>query len=113
MSPSEIEVHPAAVKEARKAYRWYLRRSATAAGRFKAALQAALSKSSSRPTAGRPICTERAIVFSAVVDLLSCTATEGSVCRSWPWRTARNGPDTGKGANSARSKDPEKKGTAS
>jgi plasmid stabilization system protein ParE len=44
MSPSEIEFHPAAVKEARKAYRWYLRRSATAAGRFKAALEAAIKQ---------------------------------------------------------------------
>ncbi len=44
MSPSQIELHPAAVKEARKAYRWYLRRSAAAAGRFKAALEAAVEQ---------------------------------------------------------------------
>jgi plasmid stabilization system protein ParE len=44
MSPSQIEFHPAAVKEARTAYRWYLRRSAAAAGRFKAALEAAIEQ---------------------------------------------------------------------
>ncbi len=36
MIPAEIDVHPAAVTEARQAYRWYLRRSAQAASRFQA-----------------------------------------------------------------------------
>ncbi len=44
MSPSQIDLHPGAIKEARAAYRWYLRRSAAAAGRFKAALEAAIAQ---------------------------------------------------------------------
>jgi len=44
MIPPEIDLHPAAVKEARKAYRWYLRRSAVAARRFQAAFEAALEQ---------------------------------------------------------------------
>jgi len=44
MSPIQIEFHPGAIKEARTAYRWYLRRSAAAAGRFKAALEAAIDQ---------------------------------------------------------------------
>jgi toxin ParE1/3/4 len=44
MIPSSIDLHPAAVKEARTAYRWYLRRSATAAARFQAAFEAALEQ---------------------------------------------------------------------
>ncbi len=42
MTPAAIDFHPAAVREARAAYRWYLRRSTAAAGRFRAALEAAL-----------------------------------------------------------------------
>jgi hypothetical protein len=34
MIPSEIDIHPTAINEARQAYRWYLRRSAAAASRF-------------------------------------------------------------------------------
>jgi len=49
MMPSEIEIHPAAVQEARKAYRWYLRRSAAAARRFQAAFDAALEQITQSP----------------------------------------------------------------
>jgi plasmid stabilization system protein ParE len=49
MTPSEIDIHPAAVKEARKAYRWYLRRSAAAANRFQAAFEAALEQIAQSP----------------------------------------------------------------
>jgi plasmid stabilization system protein ParE len=49
MIPPEIEIHPAAVKETRKAYRWYLRRSAGAARRFEAALEAALEHIAQSP----------------------------------------------------------------
>jgi plasmid stabilization system protein ParE len=49
MSPSEIDLHPVAVKEARAAYRWYLRRSAMAAARFRAAFEAALSQIAQAP----------------------------------------------------------------
>jgi plasmid stabilization system protein ParE len=49
MIPSEIDVHPAAVREARKAYRWYLRRSAAAAHRFQAAFEAALEQIAQAP----------------------------------------------------------------
>ena len=45
----EIELHPAAVEEARKAYRWYLRRSAAAARRFRVALEAALEQIAQSP----------------------------------------------------------------
>jgi plasmid stabilization system protein ParE len=44
MIPSKIEIHPATIGEARKAYRWYLRRSAAAAGRFQAAFDAAIEQ---------------------------------------------------------------------
>lgn len=49
MIPTEIDIHPAAVKEARKAYRWYLRRSAGAANRFQAALESALEQIAQAP----------------------------------------------------------------
>jgi plasmid stabilization system protein ParE len=49
MIPAEIDIHPAAVKEASKAYRWYLRRSAGAANRFQAALEAALEQIAHSP----------------------------------------------------------------
>jgi len=49
MIPPEIDIHPAAVAEARNAYRWYLRRSAVAASRFRAAFQAALEQIASSP----------------------------------------------------------------
>jgi toxin ParE1/3/4 len=49
MIPPEIDVHPAAVKEARGAYRWYLRRSAAAANRFQTALEAALEQIAQTP----------------------------------------------------------------
>jgi len=49
MIPPELDFHPAAVKEARKAYRWYLRRSAWAASRFRAALEAALEQIAETP----------------------------------------------------------------
>lgn len=42
MIPPTIDFHPAAIKEARQAYRWYLRRSDSAARRFQAAFEAAL-----------------------------------------------------------------------
>jgi plasmid stabilization system protein ParE len=42
--PNEIDIHPAAIKEARKAYRWYLRRSPSAASRFQAAFEAAIEQ---------------------------------------------------------------------
>jgi plasmid stabilization system protein ParE len=44
MIPPELDIHPAAVKESRKAYRWYLRRSPAAASRFQVALEAALEQ---------------------------------------------------------------------
>jgi plasmid stabilization system protein ParE len=47
--PSEIEIHPAAVTEARQAYRWYVRRSAAAARRFQAAFDAALEQIAQTP----------------------------------------------------------------
>jgi toxin ParE1/3/4 len=47
--PSQIDLHPAAVKEARKAYRWYFRRSATAASRFRAAFEAGLEQIAQSP----------------------------------------------------------------
>ena len=49
MTPPGIDFHPAAVREARKAYRWYGRRSAAAANRFQAALQAALDQIAQTP----------------------------------------------------------------
>jgi toxin ParE1/3/4 len=49
MIPSEIEIHPAAILEARKAYCWYLRRSPAAAGRFQAAFDAALEQIAQSP----------------------------------------------------------------
>jgi plasmid stabilization system protein ParE len=49
MIPLDMEFHPAAVKEARSAYRWYLRRSAWAAGRFQTALEAALEQIAQSP----------------------------------------------------------------
>lgn len=49
MVPPEIDLHPAAVKEARAAYRWYVRRSAGAAERFQAALEAALEQIAQSP----------------------------------------------------------------
>jgi toxin ParE1/3/4 len=49
MIPSEVDIHPAAVREARKAYRWYLRRSAGAASRFQAAFDAALEQIAQSP----------------------------------------------------------------
>jgi plasmid stabilization system protein ParE len=49
MMPPEIDIHPGAVKEARKAYRWYLRRSAGAARRFRIALEAALAQIGQAP----------------------------------------------------------------
>jgi toxin ParE1/3/4 len=49
MIPPEIDIHPAAVKEARQAYRWYLRRSAAAASRFQAAFEAALEQIAQAP----------------------------------------------------------------
>jgi plasmid stabilization system protein ParE len=49
MIPSKIDLHPVAVKEARAAYHWYLRRSAMAAARFRAAFEAALKQIARTP----------------------------------------------------------------
>jgi plasmid stabilization system protein ParE len=49
MIPLEIDFHPAAIKEGRKAFRWYLKRSATAAARFQEAFEAALEQISRTP----------------------------------------------------------------
>jgi plasmid stabilization system protein ParE len=49
MIPFEIVVHPAAIKEARQAYRWYLRHSAAAASRFQAALVSAVAQIAESP----------------------------------------------------------------
>jgi plasmid stabilization system protein ParE len=49
MIPPEIDIHPSAVTEGRKAYRWYLRRSISAARRFQAALEAALVQIAESP----------------------------------------------------------------
>src|SRR5690348_7894247 len=49
MIPAEIDIHPHAVTEARQAYRWYLRRSRSAARRFQAALEAALMQIAQSP----------------------------------------------------------------
>ena|SRR5207253_6727481 len=49
MIPSDIDIHPAAIRETRKAYQWYLRRSATAAGRFRAAVERALEQIAQAP----------------------------------------------------------------
>ncbi|HEV2945819.1 MAG TPA: type II toxin-antitoxin system RelE/ParE family toxin [Gemmataceae bacterium] len=44
MISPELDFHSAAIREARQAYRWYLRRSALAADRFRKALEAALAQ---------------------------------------------------------------------
>jgi plasmid stabilization system protein ParE len=49
MIPLEFDFHPAAVAEARKAYFWYLRRSAWAGSRFQAALETALDQIAKTP----------------------------------------------------------------
>jgi plasmid stabilization system protein ParE len=49
MIPPEIDLHPAAITEARKAYRWYLARNFGAARRFKAAFEAALAQIAQSP----------------------------------------------------------------
>ncbi len=49
MIPPEIDLHRAAVSEARRAYRWYLRRSARAARRFQTALETALEQIAQTP----------------------------------------------------------------
>ena len=49
MIPPAIDIHPAAVNEARNAYRWYRRRSPQAASRFQAALEAALEQIAQSP----------------------------------------------------------------
>jgi plasmid stabilization system protein ParE len=49
MIPPELDFHPAAVREARRAYRWYMRRSAWAGNRFQAALEAALEQIAKSP----------------------------------------------------------------
>jgi len=49
MIPPEIDFHRAAVREARNAYQWYLRRSASAASRFQGALEAALEDIAQSP----------------------------------------------------------------
>jgi toxin ParE1/3/4 len=49
MIPPEIDFHPAAVREARKAYRWYLRRSPVAASRFRSAFATALEQIADNP----------------------------------------------------------------
>src|SRR6266851_1403908 len=49
MISPEPDIHPGAIREARKDYRWYLRRSAGAANRFRAALQEALSQITKSP----------------------------------------------------------------
>lgn len=49
MTRPKPEIHPAAVKEARRAYRWYQRRSARAAERFRLALEAAVEQISVTP----------------------------------------------------------------
>jgi len=49
MIPNEIEIHPAAIQEARNAYRWYLRRSFSAAGRFQASFEASLEQIAESP----------------------------------------------------------------
>jgi plasmid stabilization system protein ParE len=49
MIPAEIDIHPAAITEVRKAYSWYRRRSARAASRFQAAFEAALQQIAESP----------------------------------------------------------------
>ena len=49
MTPAQIELHPSAVTEARKAYRWYLSRNARAGDRFQAALEAAIEQIAGSP----------------------------------------------------------------
>src|SRR4029077_16074299 len=49
MIPPEIDIHPSAVTEGRKAYQWYLRRSISAGRRFQAALEAALVQIAQSP----------------------------------------------------------------
>jgi plasmid stabilization system protein ParE len=44
MIPPDIDFHPAAVREARNAFRWYHRRSAHAASRFQTALETAVDQ---------------------------------------------------------------------
>src|SRR2546427_11490417 len=79
MTPPEIDFPPAAVREARKAYRWYGRRSAAAANRFQAALQAALYQIAQTPDPGLPICMELVIVCSVVFIQRSLSSTRGSI----------------------------------
>jgi plasmid stabilization system protein ParE len=49
MTLHEIELHPAAVREAGKAFRWYFRRSAQAGFRFRGALEAAFEQIAQTP----------------------------------------------------------------
>jgi toxin ParE1/3/4 len=49
MIPTELEFHPAAVNEARSAFRWYRRRSGWAASRFQAALESAFEQIAETP----------------------------------------------------------------
>jgi plasmid stabilization system protein ParE len=50
MIPPELDFHPSAVKEARSAFLWYLRRSPLAASRFQAALEDALEQIAETPS---------------------------------------------------------------
>lgn len=52
MIPLPLEIHPAAIAEAQKAYRWYRLRSTTAANRFQVALDGAMLYISESPLRG-------------------------------------------------------------
>jgi len=54
MIPPHLEMHPAAVAEAQRAFRWYRRHSSTAAKRFQLALEAALDVVATSPERGTP-----------------------------------------------------------
>jgi toxin ParE1/3/4 len=49
MTLPRIDFHPAAIAEARQAYRWYRRRSTEAGRRFQVALEAALQQIAQAP----------------------------------------------------------------
>lgn len=106
MTPAAIDFHLAAVREARAAYRWYLRRSTAAAGRFRAPWTRRCSRSGRRPTAGPPTCTARAVA-PCVVSLTSwCTVGSRLEYKSSRWRKAGGSPDIGGEGSDGRSTDP-------
>jgi len=103
MTPNEIDIHPAAIQEARKAYRWYLRRSPSAASRFQAAFEASLAQIAESPDRWPSYLHGTRYRHSVVFGSSSCIDCSATDCRSSPWPTANESRDTGKGANLGKS----------